>query len=112
MEGHADSTVRDILVDSTGLRGRRLHTVNGVAGAGWRGVAVDRGGRHRLRRAGRGWVRLHHGPVRDRVLLGGAFTTIGAAPRFFSGSVSTTSGAVTGWAPATVQHLLGARPRH
>lgn len=100
----ANSTVRDIVVDSTNIYvGGQFGAINGVkrprlarlaAATGAVDTTFDArvagGTVHAMAKAG------------GSLVVGGTFTTLSGAARQFSGSVSLSTGAVTGWAPAAL----------
>ncbi len=100
----AGNTVRDVLVDSTGLyvagafgnvngtvrsRVARLNPSTGAVVTGF-DAKVAGGNVYSLARSG------------TSLLLGGSFTSVSGLPRVASAAVSTTTGVATSWAPAAL----------
>lgn len=98
----ASGRVRALAVSGSHLYvGGQFGRVNGVGRGGLARLAVGSGALEPWRSGtmgGRPWaIKLSADGL--SLVVGGNFTGLGGAPRSFLGSVSTATGAVTGWAP-------------
>lgn len=98
----ANSTVREILVHSTGIYvGGQFGTINRVKRPKLARLVPSTGAVDTTfdARVGGGTVHAMT-PAGPDLVVAGTFTTLSGAARAFSGSVSLSTGAVTEWAPA------------
>lgn len=103
-QGSASGTVRDLLVEGTDVYvAGQFGAVNGVRRGGLAKLDVATGAVQGWRAStggGRPWA-IAMSADRATLFAGGNFTTLGRSPRAFLGSVSTGTGQVTSWAPAS-----------
>jgi hypothetical protein len=98
----ANSTVRDILVDPTGIYvGGQFGAINGTKRGRLARLAPATGAVDTTFNAQvAGGIVQAIAKAGDSLVIGGTFSTLSGAPRPFSGSVALSTGAVTAWAPA------------